>query len=126
MLFRIDVDLTERRKAEEALVHSARMAAVGTLAGGVAHEFNNVHGAALGYLELALREEMNPKLRGYIESTHDAISRAADVTHELLAFSGKDKAEREASLLASASAFVTPFFSSFCAMFSALLSLNVV
>ena len=43
-----------RRQAEEALVRSERLAAVGTLAGGVAHEFNNINTSVLGFSELAL------------------------------------------------------------------------
>jgi len=89
LFFRIDVDLSERKKSEAALIHSARMAAVGTLAGGVAHEFNNIHAAALGYIELALLQPLDDKLREYLAVVQEVLLRASGVTRRLLDFSSR-------------------------------------
>lgn len=75
---------------ETALIQSERLAAVGTLAAGVAHQFNNINAAVLGYAELALESEsLDPKLKDWLKSIHDAASRAVALTTNLLTFSGK-------------------------------------
>jgi PAS domain S-box-containing protein len=79
-------DITDRRKLEEQLRQSQKMEAVGQLAGGVAHNFNNMLTAIMGYAGLAL-ETLHPghsaeaDLRG-IQAT---ARRAADLTQQLLA-----------------------------------------
>jgi PAS domain S-box-containing protein len=81
----------ESRKRLEAQLHQAqKMEAVGQLAGGVAHDFNNVITAIIGYAHLLLAEErvLDPA-RYMIEQIIAASERAADVTRGLLAFSRK-------------------------------------
>jgi PAS domain S-box-containing protein len=80
-------DVTERHETTEMLIRAEQLAAVGTLAGGVAHEFNNLHGAILGYLELVLnREDLPEEIRRRLETVHNAARRAAGVTRNLLTF----------------------------------------
>jgi two-component system cell cycle sensor histidine kinase/response regulator CckA len=90
-------DLTERRAAEEALRSSEirlrqalKMEAVGRLAGGVAHDFNNVLTAILGYADLLLDgfATEDPR-RTDLQEIKRAAHRAAGLTHQLLAFSRK-------------------------------------
>ena len=83
------LDITDRRKLEAQLRHSQKMEAVGTLAGGVAHDFNNILTAIMGYGEL-LRVKLgeNP-LVANVDSMLDAAQRAAHLTKDLLAFSRK-------------------------------------
>ncbi|MDQ3743312.1 MAG: response regulator [Acidobacteriota bacterium] len=90
-------NITERRAAEEALRKSEehlrqvqKLEAVGCLAGGVAHDFNNVLTAILGYSQLALRciREDDPSRR-YLEEIKRSALRAASLTQQLLAFSRK-------------------------------------
>jgi CheY-like chemotaxis protein len=69
------------------------MESVGRLAGGVAHDFNNMIGVILGYVELALmRAEPSAPVRGNLEQIQKAAQRSADLTRQLLAFARKQTA----------------------------------
>ena len=81
-------DITELRRKEEQFLQAQKMEAVGRLAGGVAHDFNNILTAILGYcslLQLSF-EASDPKLAD-IEAIQGAARRASDLTRQLLAFS---------------------------------------
>jgi len=81
-------DITERKKLEKQLVLSQRLEAVGRLAGGVAHDFNNMLTAIRGYAELMLRRLPDDEtLRAYAEGILAASDRAGLTTQQLLAFS---------------------------------------
>lgn len=81
-------DITERKRLEEVLHHSGKLEAVGRLAGGVAHDFNNVLTAIRGRLQLLLLEldESDPT-RAELEQVDRDTERAVTLTRELLAFS---------------------------------------
>jgi len=90
-------DITERRRAEEEkarledqLRQSQKMESVGRLAGGVAHDFNNMLGVILGYSDLELNklEPSNPHYAAFVE-IRKAAERSADLTRQLLAFARK-------------------------------------
>jgi PAS domain S-box-containing protein len=80
-------DITGRRDLEERYRHSQKMEAVGTLAGGIAHEFNNLLTAILGNVTLSLLDlpEDHPLTPG-LRDCESAAQRAADLTRQLLGF----------------------------------------
>jgi PAS domain S-box-containing protein len=83
-------DITQHRKLEAQLRQSQKMEAIGRLAGGVAHDFNNILTAILLYSELALGHiENQDALRKDIEEIKKAGQRAVSLTRQLLAFSRK-------------------------------------
>ncbi|HZW35961.1 MAG: PAS domain S-box protein [Deltaproteobacteria bacterium] len=83
-------DITERKKLQEQVCRSQKMEAVGKLAGGIAHEFNNLMTVVTGYCELLLakRSPDDPD-RHAIEEIEKAGDQATLLTRQLLAFSRK-------------------------------------
>jgi two-component system cell cycle sensor histidine kinase/response regulator CckA len=82
------VDITERRHVEENLRRAERMQATGRLAGGVAHEVNNMMTAVMGFADFLLRSLSDgDQRRADVLEILKAARRAADVTRQLLAFS---------------------------------------
>jgi two-component system cell cycle sensor histidine kinase/response regulator CckA len=81
-------DVTERKKLEDQLRHAQKMEAVGKLAGGVAHDFNNILTAIIGYGNLVLMK-MGPgdPMRHNVGEILAAAQRAASLTQGLLTFS---------------------------------------
>ena len=83
-------DVTQQRSLENQFRQAQRLEAVGRLAGGVAHDFNNVLTAITGYSELLLDEfEPGDRKRQDVEEIRAAAQRAAGLTRQLLAFSRK-------------------------------------
>ncbi len=83
-------DITEHRKLEEQLRQSQKIEAIGALAGGVAHDFNNILSAIVGYSHLAqMKIQEDDPSRPYFEHILEACNRAIVLTQSLLAFSRK-------------------------------------
>jgi len=101
MVFR---DITEQqrarqqlRDAEARLLEAERLESIGRLAGGVAHDINNMMMVTLGYADLALEDrDLDPDLRSYIEQIKDSSGRAANVCRQLLAYSRRQILRTEA------------------------------
>jgi len=92
-LTKAESEITERKKTEEQrnklqmqLLQSQKLESVGLLAGGVAHDFNNILLTVQGFAELALSEPENMKVRSEIEEIVKASKKARDLTQQLLAF----------------------------------------
>lgn len=93
----INRDITDRRRADEEnkklqnqLQQAQKMEAVGHLAGGVAHDYNNMLGVILGHAEMALEGLDNDHpLSNDLKIIQDAAQRSADITRQLLAFARK-------------------------------------
>ena len=91
------MDMTERRvaeaenaKLEEQLQQAQKMESVGRLAGGVAHDFNNMLGVILGHIDLAIEQvEPSSPLLADLAEVRSAAERSADLTRQLLAFARK-------------------------------------
>ena len=83
-------DITEHRKLEAQFIQAQKMESVGRLAGGVAHDYNNMLSVILGYSELAL-EKLDPADPLYedLREIHKAAVRSTDITRQLLAFARK-------------------------------------
>ncbi|MDO9111758.1 MAG: ATP-binding protein [Desulfatirhabdiaceae bacterium] len=90
-------DITERKQAEEEkdklqaqLAQAQKMESVGRLAGGVAHDFNNMLSAILGHAQLAMmRYTPSAPIYTNLKAIEDAALRSADLTRQLLAFARK-------------------------------------
>ncbi len=91
-------DITERRKAEAErenlqaqLQQAQKMEYIGRLAGGIAHDYNNVIGIIIGFSELAL-DKVGPQdpLRNDLKEIYAAAERSKGITRQLLAFARKD------------------------------------
>src|SRR5882724_5794549 len=81
------VDITERRKGEEALRQSQKMEAVGQLTGGVAHDFNNLLTIIRSATDFLRRRELpEERRRRYIDAISETVERASKLTAQLLAF----------------------------------------
>jgi PAS domain S-box-containing protein len=80
-------DITERRRLETELAHAQKMEAIGRLAGGVAHDFNNHLTAILGYVEMILGQVGDDKpISSDLKEVQRAAERSADLVKRLLAF----------------------------------------
>lgn len=81
---------SERKKLEEQLIQAQKMESIGRLAGGVAHDFNNMLNIILGYADMLLQDlpSDTPAQEGIIE-IRKAAQRSADLTRQLLAFARK-------------------------------------
>jgi len=83
-------DITERKQMHQQLVQAQKMHSVGTLAGGVAHEFNNLLAGIQGYATLALRDPLiQDQPREFLDKIVQISDRAANLTKQLLAFARK-------------------------------------
>jgi signal transduction histidine kinase len=80
----------ERRRLEAQFIEAQKMQVVGHLAGGVAHDFNNILAVMMGYSELMM-DKLAPddEFRSYLETIRSAGERAAGLTRQLLIFSRK-------------------------------------
>jgi two-component system, cell cycle sensor histidine kinase and response regulator CckA len=83
-------DITKRKQMEEQLMQARKMEGIGQLAGGVAHDFNNMLSVILGYAELikARLPHNDPSVKGILE-IEKAATHSRDITRQLLAFSRK-------------------------------------
>ncbi|MEQ8891966.1 MAG: PAS domain S-box protein, partial [Sandaracinaceae bacterium] len=80
-------DVTEQRELEARLQQAQKMDAVGQLAGGVAHDFNNLVQAILGNVHFALSAGPSGEMQEYLQDIESAANRAAELTRQLLTYS---------------------------------------
>jgi PAS domain S-box-containing protein len=86
-LDRLQAEVGERVRAEEALRQAQKMEAVGQLTGGIAHDFNNLLTPIMGGLELLAGRTEDPRLKRVADTALESARRGAKLTGQLLAFS---------------------------------------
>jgi PAS domain S-box-containing protein len=94
LLLCIAVDITEQKKMEAQLIQSERLSAVGTLAYGIAHEFNNILAGILGNAEFGMGNDDPKEVEKCFRIIMESCDRAAGITNSLLAFSRQRQAKR--------------------------------
>jgi signal transduction histidine kinase/CheY-like chemotaxis protein len=91
------LDMSEQRKLEQQLRQAQKLEAVGQLAAGVAHDFNNILTVIQGHVSMQLAAtSLEKSLAGSLRQVSDAAERAAALTRQLLAFSRKQVVQRKA------------------------------
>lgn len=97
---RVELRTQELREAQEALLQSQKMEAVGQLVAGLAHDFNNVLGAVIGAFNLIKRRAADPqKVQELAEAGSHAAERGTALTSQLMAFSRSHKLQTETFLV---------------------------
>lgn len=89
---RLIASLMEKRELEHRLAHSGRLSAVGSLAAGVAHEYNNLHAGIMGLIELTLEDnDLSDRTRKDLERVLQLIERGVNLTRRLLSVSRQSR-----------------------------------
>ncbi|MDD5313574.1 MAG: PAS domain S-box protein [Dehalococcoidia bacterium] len=84
----------ERRQLEQKAQLASRLASVGEMASGIAHEINNPLTGVIGYAQLLLQEDLPDNIRKDLETINDGAQRVANVVQRLLAFARQTKPQR--------------------------------
>lgn len=88
-------DVTQQRMMESRLQHTQKMEAIGNLANGVAHDFNNILGGIIGYTQLAKKHSKGvEKIQPYIDQIIKASERATGLVKQILLFSRNTESEK--------------------------------
>ena len=94
-LSKLECEMDLREETQAALAQSQRMEAVGQLAGGMAHDFNNVLAAISSYLDVVTLRSTDVKIREKIQGAMDAIQMGASLTRRLLFLTSRQGVGRE-------------------------------
>ena len=82
----IVTDITEKRRAEEQLLRSQRMESIGTLAGGIAHDLNNILSPILMSVEMLQLKNRDPEIEKWLDVIRKSSERGADLIKQVLTF----------------------------------------
>ena len=100
-LFGVSHDITERRRLQQRARQAEKMEAIGHLAGGMAHEFNNILAAMMLSLDLLPRQKLEPAAIEVLDEISGLTQRSATLVRQVLAFSGQSMIRREVLDLAA-------------------------
>jgi signal transduction histidine kinase len=89
-------DVTDKVALDEQLAADMKLRTIGTIAGGVAHDFNNILAVVIGNLELALSKQPDPEIAKHLNIALGAAERGATTTHRLLAYARQQPLAPEA------------------------------
>ena len=84
------IDETHRKQMADRLIQAEKIASLGTLAGGVAHHFNNILGGVATFVDYALTDGDPAAMKRALQMTTEAAARAAKITQSLLSFAEQD------------------------------------
>jgi len=94
------MDITERKQAEERekllqqeLIMSSRLASIGEMAAGIAHEINNPLTGVLGFSDLLMNKNIPEDIRKYVNIINEGAQRVASITSRMLSYAHQSKAE---------------------------------
>ena len=90
----INTDVTEKKAVENQLMRSQRMESIGTLAGGIAHDLNNILTPILTSIEILKLHEADPRARHILETIEVSSKRGADIVRQVLSFASGTRGER--------------------------------
>ena len=88
------IDLTERKKLEQQFLRAQRMESIGTLAGGIAHDLNNILSPIMMSIDLLKDMSENPKAMTILETIEVSAKRGADIVRQVLSFARGMEGER--------------------------------
>ena len=90
----INTDVTEKKKIEAQFLRAQRMESIGTLAGGIAHDLNNILSPILMSIYLLKKTSKNPNVTKILETIELSAQRGADIVRQVLSFAGGLDGER--------------------------------
>lgn len=91
----INIDVTEKLRLETQLLRSQRLESIGTLAGGIAHDLNNLFTPIMLMINILKRELVDPELLQLLATAQSSIERGSEMIRQLLSFAGGIKGERK-------------------------------
>ena len=104
-------DVTAQRALEVQIIRAQRLESLGTLAAGIAHQFNNINTAVKGYLDFVSQDQSLPAgARSYIKEALKAVQRAVDITERLQGLTSASVASPERITLDEAVRSLLPLF----------------
>jgi len=86
-LYGVDQDISDIKNAQDVYNQNQKLESIGTLAGGIAHEFNNILAGVYGYIELALLRIQDEKVKHFLRSSVASIDKAKQLTAKFVTFS---------------------------------------
>ena len=90
----INTDVTEKKKIEAQFMRAQRMESIGTLAGGVAHDLNNILAPILMSIDILKSDSDNPRIIEILETLETSAKRGADIVRQVLTFARGVEGER--------------------------------